>query len=299
MTTEAFRVAGIGEILFDIFPEGKKMGGAPANFVYHSKMLGFDAHLVIAVGDDENGREICEKLLSTGISTEYVQHVSFPTGIVEVSLDSAGVPQYTINERVAWDHILWQEDARKLAWQVDVVCFGLLAQRSSKSYQCIQEFLKHTKDNCLRIFDVNLRQHYFSRDIIETSLQAANVLKLNEDERTVMQDMFGLPESIKKALSAILVQFNFQCIALTQGAMGSIMADRQNICPCPGFSVEVKDTVGGGDSFTAAVMMGKFYNLPLETTNRLAGKVVAYVCFQSGATPALPAELIAEFKACA
>jgi fructokinase len=289
-------IAGIGEVLFDLLPMGKQLGGAPANFVFHARRLGLEAYAASAVGKDTNGLEICDKLPSAGLSAEYIQQVAYPTGTVQVLLDTDGVPHYTIMENVAWDHIQWTDELSTLAMKADAVCFGSLAQRSMRSCQSIQQFLHHTQDVCLRIFDINLRQHYYSRDIIETSLQAANVLKLNDDELKILQDLLELPESPENALYALRDRYELRYIALTLGAKGSVMMDAENRCDCPGFPVAVKDTVGAGDSFTASMAYGILHNLPLEKINRMANKVAAYICSQAGATPVLPDCLIAELK---
>jgi fructokinase len=296
MRSKALQVAGIGEILFDILPGGKKMGGAPSNFVFHCKMLGLDAHLVSAVGEDMNGKEIRRMLSSAGISTVNVQSIPFPTGTVEVSLDSDGIAQYKIHEDVAWDHIAEDNGILKLASSVDAVCFGSLAQRSVQSYNSIHNFLKHTKEFCLRVFDINLRQNFYSREIIENSLQAANVLKLNDDELEVLRDLFELPELTEPALRMLLERYSLHFIAFTQGAAGSLMMDPNNISRCAGIPVVVKDTVGAGDSFTATMVMGILYELPLERINQLASQIAAYVCSQAGATPTLPSYLTSEYK---
>lgn len=290
------KVAGIGEILFDVFPEGKQLGGAPCNFVFHSKALGLDAYLVSAVGNDENGAELCEILQVNGLSLQYIQRAPFPTGTVEVSLDKNGTASYLINENVAWDHILWSHSMQNLASEMDAVCFGSLAQRSIQSSKTIYNFLKHTQKDCLRVFDVNLRQAFYSRDIIESSLKNANVLKLNQEELEIIKNIFNLPKSDNKSLRIILDQYELHFIALTQGSAGSVMIDPENNYYCPAFPATVKDTVGAGDAFLAAMIMGKLRGLSLDKVNRLAGKVAAYVCSQSGATPSLPDSLLSELK---
>ena len=290
------KVAGIGEILFDILPKGKMLGGAPANFAFHSKILGLDSNLVSAIGNDTAGTDIRQILSGMDVSTEYIQCVHFPTGTVKVTLDSMGIAKYDITENVAWDHIAWTNNNRILASEVDAVCFGSLAQRSKESHKSIQNFLAHTKDACLKVFDINLRQNYFSCEIIESSLQMANVLKLNEDELDALKTLFDLPKSDEKALGVILNRYKLQFIAFTQGAAGSTMIDHHDTYHCPGIPVPVKDTIGAGDSFTAAMIMGKLHNLPLSKINRLASKVAASVCSQHGATPIIPSSTISELQ---
>jgi fructokinase len=289
-------VVGIGEVLWDMLPEGKRLGGAPANFAYHAHALGGRAITVSSVGQDDSGREILQQLTGHGMNTEYIQTNSLPTGCVEVKICNNGHPAYVIHENVAWDHIQFTPAARELAGKCDAVCFGTLAQRNPVSRKSIQDFLAHTKNHCLRIFDINLRQQYFSREIIEESLLAATILKLNDEELAVLQEMFGWTGSVESALAMLLDRFQLDFAALTSGARGSIMMDRENVYHCLGTPVTVKDTIGAGDAFTATMVMGKLYGLPLEQINRLAGKVAAYVCSQAGATPTLSAYLIAELN---
>ncbi len=288
----ASKIAGIGELLYDVLPSGKQLGGAPANFTFHAQRLGLDAYSVSAVGKDADGRAIINELTRAGLSTKYIQQVNFPTGTAQVLLNAGGTPHFTISENVAWDHIQWTNELSILATQVDAVCFGSLAQRSPYSCESIWQFLQHTRTDCLRIFDINLRQHYYSRDIIELSLQSANVVKLNEDELEVLKELLDLPKSPKTALSALRDRYKLKYIALTRGAEGSMLMDDQTCCDCPGFPATVVDTVGAGDSFTAFLAYGILHQLPLDRINRLTNQLAAYVCSQAGATPALPDSLV-------
>lgn len=289
-------VVGIGEILWDILPDGKRLGGAPANFALHSHCLGAQAKIISSLGRDQAGLEILQQLSQKQISAEFIQTNGHPTGWVDVKILNEGLPAYVIHDSVAWDYILFSSEIEKLARTCNAVCFGTLAQRNPVSGRSIHKFLANSKENCLRVFDVNLRKDYFSRDIIESSLQAANVLKLNDDELTVLQDLLGLPLSSELALQTLLERYSLEFIAFTQGATGSIMMDKNNVSHCPGTPVEVKDTIGAGDAFTATMVMGKLYGLPLDKINRLASKVAAHVCSQAGATPTLPSYLISELK---
>jgi fructokinase len=291
-----FIVAGMGEILFDILPEGKQVGGAPVNFVFHAKTLGLKAYSISAVGHDTDGQDILEKLTNAGLSTEHIEQVDYPTGTAEVSLDSLGIPRFTITENVAWDHIQWTEELQQLASRADAVCFGSLAQRSMHTSESIRRFLRQTRDDCLKIFDINLRQQYYSRKIIDRSLQAANVLKLNDDELTVLQELLYLPSTSKEALRVLQERYELQYIALTRGGRGSVLMDGQTCCDCPGFPATVVDTVGAGDSYTAVLTYGFLHQLPLDWINQVANKVAAYVCSQAGATPLLSDSLIAELE---
>lgn len=293
---KAFTVAGIGEVLFDVLPEAKKMGGAPVNFTFHAQQIGLNAYPVSAVGRDADGVEILDRLTKAGMSTEYIQKTCYPTGTAQVSLDSCGVPIFILTEDVAWDHIHWTDQLVGLASGVDAVCFGSLAQRSPQSRQSIREFLSHTREDCLKIFDINLRQQYYSPDIIKTSLKAANALKLNDGELVLLQDILKLPSSTQEALCALQDRYELDYVAFTRGAEGALLKNRQHSYDCPGFKTEIIDTVGAGDSYTAVLTLGILYKLSLEKINTMANAVAAYVCSQSGASPVLPDSLIKEFK---
>lgn len=293
--TETFMITGIGEVLFDVLPEGKKMGGAPVNFTYHAQQLGLKAYPVSSVGRDADGREVVDMLIKAGLSIEYIQQNDYPTGTAHVSLNSNGVPNFILAENVAWDYIQWTNQLIELAAKVDAVCFGSLAQRSTHSCRSIHKFLHHTKQDCLRIFDINLRQQYYSSEIIKNSLQVANVLKLNDEELMVLQNILKLPSSTQEALCALQEHYELDYIALTRGAEGALLKNGQIFCDCPGFKTKVVDTVGAGDSYTAVLAFGILHKLPLEQINRLANSVAAYVCSQFGASPVLPDSLIYEF----
>ncbi len=293
---EKFTIAGIGEVLFDVLPEGKKLGGAPVNFTFHAQQLGLIAFPISAVGRDADGREIVDKLTRAGLSTKYIQQNDYPTGTAKVSLDAQGIPNFTVTEKVAWDYIQWTDQLIELAAKVNAVCFGSLAQRSSNSCRSIQDFLHYTRHNCLRIFDINLRQHHYTLEVIEKSLHEANILKLNNEELTILQKLMDLPDSFYDALYTLRDRYELEYIALTRGAEGSVLLDSNISCDCPGYQVTVIDTVGAGDSYTAVLAYGILHQMPLEWINRMANRAAAYVCSQAGATPVLPDLLIAEIK---
>jgi fructokinase len=294
--TEKFTIAGIGEVLFDILPEGKQLGGAPVNFTFHAKQLGLKAYPVCAVGRDVDGLDIIDRLMKAKLSTKYIQQNDYPTGTANVLLDSCGNPNFTLTKNAAWDNIQCTDQLLRFASRVDAVCFGSLAQRSVNSGKTIHEFLRHTRQDCLRIFDINLRQEYYSSDIIEKSLQAANVLKLNEEELTILQKLLDLPDSFHDALCTLRDRYELDYIAFTQGAEGGVLMDRNTSCDCNGFQANVIDTVGAGDAYTAVLTFGILHRMPLEWINQVANRVAAYVCSQAGATPVLPELLIAEIK---
>ncbi len=283
-------VVGIGEILWDILPSGKKLGGAPANFAYHAGELGCEAYIISSVGNDKLGNEILDILNTLGLSSRYIQiDECHPTGTVEVQLDNNGIPSYIIHENVAWDYIKVNEKCLELMKNADAVCFGSLSQRSETSREAILKLLNNTNNNCIKIFDINLRQNFYNREIIINSLAHANVLKLNELELSIVSDLLGVnggEESEK--LRKLQKKYSLRLIALTKGDCGSILFNGERISKHPGFKVEVLDTVGAGDAFTAAVAVGLIKKWDLDTINDFANKLGGYVCTQQGATPKIP-----------
>lgn len=293
MNTQAKKIAGIGELLWDMLPQGKQLGGAPCNFAFHAMQAGFDAQVVSAVGVDPDGEEILGVMEQLGLSRMYVQkHPDFPTGRVSVELSGEGIPSYTIHEKVAWDHIRWIRDLEILAGEVEAVCFGSLAQRNPVSAHTILRFLEATGPECLRIYDINLRQSFYDRDTILRSLELSNVLKLNEEELPVLAGILDIHGSEVELLSRLQDDFQLRLIAYTQGSRGSwlVAGDRTSHCEVP--RVEIADTVGAGDSFTAILLAGTLNGLPLESIHRTATDVAAFVCSQHGATPRLPDKLL-------
>jgi fructokinase len=285
-------VIGLGEALWDLLPRGKQFGGAPANFAYHAKALGAEAYVVSCVGADDLGDEILKRLDSIGLSGDYVAvDPEHPTGTVSVELDAEGKPNYTIHENVAWDFIPLRPEMIGLAARADVVCFGSLAQRSAVSRTTIRDFVTATREDCLRIFDINLRQHYFNEDTIVPGLTWATVLKLNDEELPVVAEMLSIEGSATETLGTLCRRFNLSLIALTKGGKGSLLFSPEHCAIQPGLPVEVADTVGAGDAFTAALAMGLLAGLDLETIGAHANRVASYVCSQHGATPPMPREL--------
>jgi len=286
-------VVGLGEILWDMLPDGKQLGGAPANFAYHANALGAQGVVVSAIGRDQLGRDIYKRLGELGLSRSYIAiDPEHPTGTVDVKLDEKGVPQYTIRENVAWDFISSSPELLELAPQVSAVCFGTLCQRSEVSRETIQEFLSQTGPDCLWVFDINLRKPYYDEDVVRASLEAAHVLKLNLDELRIVAEMVGIEGSGEDELIArMLEQFPLRMIALTNGESGSVLATPEETSRHPGFQVEVCDTVGAGDAFTAALTIGLLKGLSLDNINICANRLASYVCTQKGATPAVPDEI--------
>jgi fructokinase len=277
-------IVGLGEILWDILPQGHRLGGAPANFVFQARSLGAEGYIVSRVGKDQLGEEILSQLKSLGLSPLGVTvDTVHPTGIVSVSLDDKGVPKFTIHENAAWDHLAMTPEILNLASRAEAVCFGSLAQRSKVSGKAIFNFIEKTKKDCLRILDINLRQPYYSEDIIAPLLNHSTILKLNLEEMVILAEMFGLESDETKILDSLLRQFSLKLIALTMGEKGSRLYATHGESYHPGFSVPVVDTVGAGDAFTAALVMGVLKGEPLAKINEEANRMASLVCTQSGA----------------
>jgi len=236
-------VTGIGELLWDVLPEGKEIGGAPCNFAFHAMQAGCNSFVVSAVGNDLLGSELRDGLQSMEVDDSYVQSSSSPTGTVSVSLDSRGIPDYTIHENVAWDNIEWDEKLSQLAEKSDAVCFGSLAQRNEKSRASIQRFLNSVSDDCLKVFDINLRQSFYSVETIENSLKQANVFKLNDDELKVVASLFSIDGDTETQLTALMKRFQLDYLAYTMGSGGSILLNRDESSFFEAPKVNVVDTV--------------------------------------------------------
>ncbi|MBN1912111.1 MAG: carbohydrate kinase [Pirellulales bacterium] len=285
-------VVGLGEILWDLLPEGRQLGGAPANFAYHAAALGTEGVVVSCVGQDELGREILARLDAMGLGHDHVvvdpRHA---TGTVSVELDAQGKADYVIHQPVAWDFLPESAALDALAARADAVCFGSLAQRSEVTRATIRRFLAATPPSCLRIFDINLRQDFYDRDTIARSLASANVLKLNDEELPVLAEMFALSGDETELLDELIARFSLRVVALTKGAQGSVLVADGRRSVLPGAEVAIVDTVGAGDAFTAALALGLLRQWDLDAIHRRAGQVAAFVCTQQGATPTLPNEL--------
>jgi len=277
----------------DMLPGGKVLGGAPANFAYHCSQLGAESWVVSAIGEDDPGREIQEVVEGLKLPSEFLFIAEkYPTSSVTVSLDSEGHPAYSIHENVAWDNIPVDQGVLDLVKGADAVCFGSLAQRSAISRKSIQLYLDNAPANCVKVFDVNLRQHYFSREILERLLHLANVLKLNDEELFILAKMFSLSGKEVDMIASLQKSFDLELIALTRGGDGSTLfsnSQRSDFCSD---AVHAVDTVGAGDSFTAAMTMTYLKGMKMKDMHRLASEIAAYVCTQKGATPEIPYNLI-------
>ena len=285
----AMNILAIGEILWDLLPGGRQLGGAPANFAYHAHAPGAQAHLVSRVGDDPLGQEALDRLHAIGLPTGGVAVDAVArTGTVSVELSADGQPQFTIHEQVAWDRIVVDEQTTALARESQAICFGSLAQRSEPSRSSIRRLVAATPPGSWRVFDVNLRQQFYCPEVIESSLNLANMLKLNDQELPVLAAMFGLAGSVRDQVASLAGRFQLRAVALTRGASGSMLWHEGSSSEHPGCAVQVVDTVGAGDAFTAAVVLGLLAGRPLAEINRVANQVAAFVCSQPGATPRLP-----------
>lgn len=286
-------VVGMGEALWDVLPEGKKIGGAPANFAYHVSQFGLPSCVVSAVGADLLGKEIIENFTSKGLN-QLIAEVPYPTGTVQVEIDQAGVPQYEIKENVAWDNIPYTAHLEALAEKTKAVCFGSLAQRNVVSRNTINRFLDAMPHNegSLVVFDVNLRQGFYNKEILCNSMKRCNILKINDEELVTISRMFGYPGiDLQDKCWILLGKYNLKMLILTCGINGSYVFTPGNVSFQPTPKVEVADTVGAGDSFTAAFIASILKGKSVAEAHSLAVRTSAYVCTKKGAMPILPPEL--------
>lgn len=295
-------VIGIGEALFDCLPEGRKLGGAPANFAYHVSQFGLNGCVISAIGNDELGDEIVEKFNAVHLK-HILPRVEQPTGTVKVTLDEKGVPQYEICLGVAWDNIPLTDEMLSVARQAQAVCFGSLAQRSETSRKTIHAFLDATPADALRVFDINLRQSWYTAEVIAESLQRANILKINDEELDVVATMLlGEPtipghliaedaEKTRRICRELISRYDLDMLILTCGAIGSYVFTMEEESYITTPKVKVADTVGAGDSFTATFVAQLLLGKPIPEAHKKAVDVSAFVCTQNGAMPVLPEEL--------
>ena len=284
---------GLGELLWDMLPKGKQIGGAPFNFARHCNQLGLEGFPVSQIGIDELGNETVSLLKDWGITPDFVSRdPQHETGTVNIRLDDQGKPNYEIRDDAAWDFMQHNLLLEQLAPKVDIVCFGTLAQRSDASRSTIYSFLDRMSSDAIKLFDVNLRQHFYSIGSIEASLERASILKLSDEELPVLKNAFSLSGSVEVQLSELKNRFELKLIAYTRGAEGSLLIDGSGTDDHPGTTITTIDTIGAGDSFSATLCAGLLQGLTLAPLNENANQVAAYVCSQRGATPALPESIV-------
>lgn len=321
----SLNVIGLGEVLWDLLPAGPQLGGAPANFAYHVQALGTQigaqAEVITRIGDDNYGREIIRRFqeMRLGAASVQIDEIA-PTGTAQVALSKNGLACFTIQENVAWDFLALTDEARYSVRQADAICFGTLAQRSARSRSTIQQLVASSSSNALRVLDINLRDSFYSSRVVEESLQLANILKLNDEELPILVEMFdscggdtpvrlSTPEhssvptaaSMHHQIERLAQAFGLRLVALTRGANGSLLyqadGEERRWSDSASRPVNVIDTVGAGDAFTAALVLGLLRRLDLDEINNIANEVARYVCSQSGATPKLPVEFAKWFSA--
>ena len=296
-------VVGLGELLWDLFPKGKQLGGAPANFAYITALLGDSGIVASRVGDDRLGQEALWHLKSSGLDVSRVQRdPTHPTGTVKVEVDLRGQPEYHISENVAWDFLEFSEDWISLARATHAVCFGSLAQRNSVSLATIRAFLSALPSFAIGIFDVNLRQAYFSGDLLRDSACHATILKLNHEEFPRFLDLLRCPlkgseRSDILAARWLCRELGIRLVCITRGPAGSALITAESHHEHAGFSVKIADTVGAGDAFTAALVHHALRGSSLAAMNAAANRMGAWVASQEGAMPAADPEILREVRA--
>lgn len=280
-------IVGLGELLWDLLPAGKQLGGAPANFAYITSLLGDIGVPASRVGADALGDEAIRRLSRLGLSAQSIQRdLVHATGTVKVKIATDGQPLFEILQPVAWDFLDWTAEWRLLAEKADAICFGSLAQRSPQSQTTIRRFLHAAPPHAVRVFDVNLRQNFYSKEILADSMKLANIVKLNHEELPTIMQLFELenrsqPESAGRLLSL----YELDLICVTRGTKGSLLLSADQLSEHPGLKVKVADTIGAGDAFTAALVHGYLRSRSLQEINATANRVGAWVASQSGATP--------------
>ncbi len=284
-----FTIAGIGELLWDVLPDAEVIGGAPVNFAYHVTALGAKGIPITTIGRDARGENALAELKKRGVDIAAIAiSDQFPTGYVSVVLDEEGKASYLFPDDLAWDHLLINTYAADLRQTLDAVCFGSLAQRSEYSRRVICDFLDNLKSETVKVFDINLRQDFYSRQVLENSLLRTDILKLNEEELPVLAGLLELQGPSDTWLQVLIKRYDLAMAIFSKGDKGSQLLTPDDCSEHPGIVTHVKDTIGAGDSFTAAAIIGYLQGLPLDEINEQANRVAAYVCSQQGAMPHLP-----------
>jgi fructokinase len=285
---EKFVIAGIGELLWDLMVVGRQLGGAPANFIYHVFKAGDDGVVISCIGDDDDGGAIIAELRRHGLGTKYIQiDPGHPTGVVNVTVDCGGQPGYEIVEGVAWDNIEFTADLSALASGIDLVCFGTLAQRSEKSRNTIRKFVEALPANTRKLYDINLRQHFYDVETVEWSLRTADIVKLNDAELPAVYDLLDInyADDLLADSRRLASLYQIELLCVTRGEHGSLLIAGDNYDFHPGFPVQVNDTVGAGDAFTAAMVHHYLRGAALAEINEKANQLGAFVASQSGGMP--------------
>lgn len=278
-------VVGFGEIVWDVLPDETLLGGAPANFTYQANCLGSSGLIVSAVGRDSLGNRAIERFRALGLKTEFIQVNDFATGTVDVTLDEQGLPSFTICQKAAWDYLKWTGPLERLAEEADAICFGSLAQRSPETRATLHRLLKSTRDETLRVFDINLRAPFYDRTILVSSLELANVVKLNDEELVELSGLLDIDATNPQATaSEILRAFSLELICVTRGSAGSLLVSKDGISDHPGVEVAVADTIGSGDAFLAAMIHFHLKGASLDVISEAANQLGAWVATQPGAT---------------
>ena len=282
-------VAGIGEVLFDVLPDGERLGGAPINFAYQVNALGGQGIAVSTVGHDPRGQQAIRELQAYGFNTGTISiDRNHSTGYVLAQVNDTGVPTYFFPDDVAWDHLTLTDEARKVAPTIDCVCFGTLAQRSPTARAAILDFLRIVPASAVKIYDLNLRQNFYNTELIEASMALADILKLNDEELHILASLFGLAGDDQQMLAALADTFSLELAILTRGAKGALLLGKEQRVEHPGHPVALQDTIGAGDAFTAAVALGLLLGHPLRDIAEHASRLAAYVCSRPGAMPPIP-----------
>lgn len=285
-------VAGIGEVLWDVLGGNETLGGAPVNFAYHAGQLGTAALAISSIGDDARGQRAINTLMENGVVTDHITVIDgVPTGYVQASVDTEGIARYVFPDDVAWDQIRIASTTMSLASHLDALCFGSLAQRAEQSREAIHGFLKSLAPGVLKIFDLNIRQSYYSTEIIRDSLEQADILKLNDEEIALLAQLEDLKGSVDDQLRLLVARYRLALAVLTRGGNGSLLVSSTATSNHPGYQAEVVDTIGAGDSFTAVTAVGMLKGYSLDSINEHANRVAAHVCSCRGAMVPLPGEL--------
>lgn len=288
-------IVGLGEILWDVFPDKKVLGGAPANFAYHISQFGYDGYAVSAIGHDQLGKDIILNLEQNGLAY-VIEETPFPTGTVQISLNESGIPTYEIRENVAWDNIPFSNETESLARRTHAVCFGSMAQRSEVSRNTIRKFTATMPADSLKIFDINFRLNFYTKEIVHESLLIANIMKINDEEVIEIAKLFDWTGTEQEICRKILNDYHLKILILTKGTEGSYIFTTEACSFLPTPKVKIADTVGAGDSFTAAFLSKYLVGESIEVAHQFAVDISAYVCTQHGAMPKLPKEFTETFK---